>query len=105
MIVVLLTAWTRIAMASTVTIAPGRNPVPLIVTSVGRAVEPVEGEIAVTVGAGGAPGAADGSGVGPDGDLPSQAVSAIANVNSKTPRWVLFVMASFPLNQESGKAP
>jgi len=41
-----------------------RNPVPIIVTGVGRAVEPMDGEIAVTLGA---LGAAGGNGVGLDG--------------------------------------
>jgi hypothetical protein len=66
-------------------------------TGVWRAVEPVEGEIAVTVGAPGVSGAARGSGVGPDGDRPSHAASPIANVNSTTPRWGLFVMAILSL--------
>jgi hypothetical protein len=55
---------------------------------VGRAVEPVDGEIAVSLGA---LGAAEGSGAGPDGvgadgDFPSQAVNPIANANSNTLR-------------------
>jgi hypothetical protein len=77
-------------MTSTVTFAPARNPVPLIVTAMGRAVEPVDGEIAVTLGAVGT--AADG-GVGPDGDRPSQAATPNANANSHTPRRVLVVTA------------
>jgi hypothetical protein len=89
-IVVLLTTLTLTALTSTVTVAPARNPVPLIVTDVGRAVEPVDGEIAVTLGA---MGAAGGSAVGPDGDRPSQAANPIASVNSHTPRWVVVVMA------------
>ena len=99
-IVVLLTTVTLTAMTSTVTVAPARNPVPLIVTGVGRAVEPVDGEIAVTLGA---LGAAGDSGVGPDGDRPSQAVNPIANANSNTPRRALFVMAFSLLIQEAGK--
>ena len=77
-------------MASIVTVAPARNPVPLIITRVGRAVEPVDGEIEVTLGVLGAPG---GGGVGSDGDLPSQAEPPIANANSNTFPRVLFVMA------------
>ena len=91
-------------MASTVTVAPARNPVPLIMTGVGRAVEPVVGEIAVTLGGAGeiavTLGAAGGSSVGPDGDLPSQALDPIANANSHTLRWALFVMAfSLPIRK------
>jgi hypothetical protein len=57
-------------------------------TGVGRAVEPVEGEIAVTVGAG-ALGAVGGGGVGAEGDCPSQAANPNASANSNTPRWVI----------------
>jgi hypothetical protein len=71
--VVLLTTATLSAMASTVTVAPARKPVPRIVTAVGRAVEPVDGEIAVTLGAAGGSGV---GGAGPDGDLASQAANA-----------------------------
>ena len=88
-IVVLLTTTTSSTLASTVTVAPARNPVPLIVTGVVRTVEPVDGEIAVTVGA---LGTTRGSGVGLTGDCPSQAADPIANANSKTPRWVFVVM-------------
>jgi hypothetical protein len=60
-------------------------------TGVERAVEPVDGEIAATVGA---RGAANNGGVGPDGDdRSSQAANPIAHANSNTPWWVLFVMA------------
>ena len=52
-----------------------------------RAAEPVDGEIVAT------PGAAGGSGVGSDGDLPSQAVHPTARANSNNLRWVLFVVA------------
>jgi hypothetical protein len=69
-------------------------------TGVGRAVDPVDGEIAVTVGA---LGAAGGSGVGPDGDRPSQAANPIANANSNTPRWAIFVMACSLLSKEAEK--
>lgn len=89
MIVVLLTTMTRSAMTSIVTAAPARNPVPLIMTGVGRTVEPKDGEIAVT------PRALDAAGgceLGPDGDRTSQADSPIANANSNTPRWGLVVM-------------
>ena len=75
----------------------------MIVTGVGRAVEPVDGEIAVTLGALGALGAAGDSGVGPDGDRFSHAVNPIANANSNTPSQALFVMAFFPPDQEAGK--
>jgi len=78
-----LTTVTLTALTSTVTVAPARNPVPLTVTVVGRAVEPVDGEIAVTLGALGALG---GGAVGPDGDRPSQAGNPNANANSNTPR-------------------
>jgi hypothetical protein len=88
-IVVLSTTTTFTAMTSSLTVAPRRNPVPLIVTGVGRAVEPVDGEIAVTLGAFGAFGAAGGSRVGPDGERPSHAAHPIANANSNTSRWVL----------------
>jgi hypothetical protein len=88
-IVVLLTTLTVTALTSTVTVAPARNPVPLIVTDVGRAVEPVDGEIAVTLGA---MGAAGGSAVGPDGDRPSQAANPIVSANSNTPRRMLVVL-------------
>jgi hypothetical protein len=88
-IVVLLTTATFAAMTSTVTVAPARNPVPVMMTGVERAVEPVDGEIAVTVSA---VGGAGGSRVGPDGDGASQAAEPIANANSHTPRWVLVVM-------------
>jgi hypothetical protein len=91
MIVALLTTVTISAVASIVTVAPARKPAPMIVTRVGRAVEPVDGEIAVTLGVMGAPG---GGGVGSDGDLPSQAAHPIANANSTALRWILFVMAS-----------
>jgi hypothetical protein len=57
---------------------------------VGRTVEPVDGEIAVTLGA---PGAVGDNDVGPDGDRPSQAANPIANAKSNTPRRVLIVMA------------
>ena len=57
-IVVLVTTVTLTATTSTVTVAPATSPVPLIVTGMGRAVEPVDGEIAVTLGALGALGAA-----------------------------------------------
>ncbi len=85
--VVLLTTVTLTAMIPTVTVAPARNPVPLIMIRVGRTVEPVDGEIAVTLGTLGVPdGAAGNRGVGLDGERPSQAPSPIANANSKTPR-------------------
>ena len=61
-------------------------------TCVGRAVEPADGEIAVTLGATGGGGIGS-DGVGPDGDLVSQAANPIANANSNTLRWVLVVMA------------
>ena len=89
MIIVLLTTVTLTAMASIVTVAPATNPVPAIMTGVGRTVEPVDGEIAVTLGAPGplgAPGAVGDSEVGPDGDRPSQAANPIANAHSNTPR-------------------
>jgi hypothetical protein len=98
-IVVLLTTVTLTAMTSTVTVAPARNPVPLIVTGVGRTVEPLEGEIAVTLGA-----AAGDGGVGPDGDCLSQATNPNANASSNTPRRVLLFMP-FPSYPGSGKAP
>jgi hypothetical protein len=60
-------------------------------TGVGRADEPVDGEIADTVGA---LGAAGGGGVGPDGDRPSQAANPIANVNSNTPRQAIFLICN-----------
>ena len=63
----------------------------------GRAVEPLDGGIAVTLGAAG------GSCVGPEGDLSSQALNPIANTNSNTLRWVLFVMA-FSLNRKRENA-
>ena len=85
-IVVLLTTVTLTAATSTVTVAPARNPVPLIMTGVGRAVEPVDGEIAVTEGALAAAGGGGGGGVGPEGDCPAQAAHPIANANSNTPR-------------------
>ena len=79
---------TSSAMASTVTLAPARNPVPLIMTDVGRIVEPIDGEIAVTRGASReiavTLGAAGGTSVGSDGDRPSQALDAMANANSNT---------------------
>jgi hypothetical protein len=84
-------------MALTDTVVLPMNPVPLITTGVGRAVEPTEGEIAVTLGAssemGVTLGAVGGTSVGSDGDRPSQALDAIANANSNTLRRVLFVMA------------
>jgi hypothetical protein len=52
-------------------------------TGVGRAVDPVVGEMPVTLVALGAEG---GSGVGAVRDLPSQAVNPIANAKSKTLR-------------------
>jgi len=61
-------------------------------TGIGRAVEPVDGEIPVTLGAAGGSGVGP-DGVGPDGDLPSQAANPIANANTNTLRWVLFIMA------------
>jgi hypothetical protein len=88
-IVALLTTLTLTALTSTITVAPARNPVPLIVTCVGRAVEPLDGEIAVTVGG---LTAAGGSGVGPDGDWPSQAANPIARMNRQSPAFVLYVM-------------
>jgi hypothetical protein len=91
-IVVLLTTLTLTALTSTVTVAPTRNPVPLIVTDVGRAVEPVDGEIAVTLGELAAMGAAGGSAVGPAGDRPSQAANPIASANSNTPRLMLVIL-------------
>jgi hypothetical protein len=93
LIVVLLTTVTLTAMTSTLTVAPATNPVPLIMTGVGRADEPVDGEIAVTVGA---MGAAGGGGVGRDGDCPSQAANPIANVNSNTPRQAIFLIVCTP---------
>jgi hypothetical protein len=64
---------------------------------VGRAVEPADGEIAVTLGAAGGGGIGS-DGVGPDGDLVSHAENPIANANSNTLRQVLFVMAfSLPI--------
>jgi hypothetical protein len=90
--VVLLTTLTLTAVTSTVTVAPTRNPVPLIVTDVGRAVEPVDGEIAVTLGELGALGATGGIAVGPDGDRPSQAANPIASDNSNTPRLMLVIL-------------
>jgi len=73
-------------------------------TGVGRAVEPTDGEIAVTLGAsdemGVTLGAVGGTSVGSDGDRPSQALDAIANANSNTLRWVLFVMTfSLPVRK------
>jgi hypothetical protein len=59
-------------------------------TRVGRADEPVDGEIAVTVGAAG------GIGVGRDGDWPSQAANPIANVNSNIPRQAIFLIVCTP---------
>ena len=91
MIIVLVTTVTLAATALMVTVAPARNPVPLIVTGVGRTVEPVDGEIAVTLSAPGALGTL-GAIDGPDGDPPSQAAHPIANANSNTPRWVILVM-------------
>ena len=99
-IVVLLRTATLTATTSTVTVAPARNPVPLIMTGVGRAVEPVDGEIAVTVGA---RGAAGGSGVGPDEVCPSQAAHPIATAHSNTLGWVIFVMSCSLLSQEAEK--
>ena len=52
-------------------------------TGVGRTVEPVDGETAVTVGAIGATG---GGGVGADGGCPLHAAHPIANAKSNTPR-------------------
>jgi hypothetical protein len=80
---------TLTALTSTITVAPARNPVPLIVTCVVRTVEPVDGEIAVTPSA---LGAAGGSGVGPDGDRPSQAANPIARTTKQIPVFVLYVM-------------
>jgi hypothetical protein len=54
-----------------------------------RAAEPLDGEIAVTVGE---LGAAGGSGVGPDGDRPSQAANPMARTTKQTPAFVLYVM-------------
>jgi hypothetical protein len=88
-IVALLTTLTLTALTSTITVAPARNPVPLIVTCVDRTVEPQDGEIAVTVGALGAAGA---SGVGADGDRPSQAANPIARTTKQTAAVVLYVM-------------
>jgi hypothetical protein len=51
-------------------------------TDVGRAVEPVDGEMAVTVGAAAA---IDGSGVGSDGDCLSQAEDPVVSANSNSP--------------------
>jgi hypothetical protein len=101
--VVLLTTLTLTALISTVTVAPTRNPVPLIVTDVGRAVEPVEGEIAVTLGELGALGAAGGIAVGPDGERPSQAADPIARANSNTPRRILVVLVILFSESRSGK--
>jgi hypothetical protein len=84
-------------MALTVTVVLPMNPVPLITTGVGRAVEPTDGEIAVTLSGSGKMavtlGAVGGTSVGSDGDRPSQALDAIANANSNTLRRELFVMA------------
>jgi hypothetical protein len=66
------------------------------VTGVGRAVEPVDGEIPLTVGALGALGTTGGSDVGADGDCPSQAADPITNASRSTRRTVLVVMR-FPL--------
>jgi hypothetical protein len=49
----------------------------------------MDGEIAVTVGA---LTAAAGSGVGPDGDRPSQAANPMARTTRQTPAFVLYVM-------------
>jgi hypothetical protein len=100
---VLLRTATLTALASTVTVAPARNPVPVIITDVGRTVDPVDGEIAVTLGAPAAPGPGGGS-VGPDGDRPSQAADPIANISRNPPRLVYLLMASFSYSG-SGKAP
>jgi hypothetical protein len=87
-IVVLLSTAILTALTSTVTVAPARNPVPLMMTGVGRAVEPVDGEIAVTVGTLDASG---GSGVGLEGDGPSQAGNAIANTSKRSRVCLVFV--------------
>ena len=92
-IVVLLTTVTLTTAISTLTVAPVTKPVPLITTGVGRAVEPVDGEIAVTVGAVGTVGG--GGGVGPDGDRPSQAATALASANSNSPIWMRGVRVIF----------
>ena len=63
----------------------------MIVTGVGRAVEPVDGEIAVTLGALRPAGE---SAVGPDGERPSQAANPIASANSDTPLWMLVVLVT-----------
>jgi hypothetical protein len=57
-------------------------------TGVGRTLEPVDGEIAVTVGS---LGAAGGSGVGPEGDRPSQAGNPIANTSKRSRVCLVFV--------------
>jgi len=88
----LLTTVTLKAMTSMVTVAPARNPVPLINTGVGRSVEPVAGEIPVTVGAAAA---TWNGGVGPDGDATLQAERPAANADTKTPRWVIVVIDMF----------
>src|SRR5207237_1483542 len=82
MISVLVTLLTVAATASSVTVAPDANPVPVICISDGNVVNPLSGEIAATVGAAEGVTCAEG-GVGAVGDLPQPVVIAAA-LNSVT---------------------
>ena len=68
--VTLLTTATCVAAPSSATVAPGRNPVPRIVTMAVRTVAPVLGEMAVTLSGPGS----GGCGVGREGELLSQPI-------------------------------
>jgi RNA polymerase sigma factor (TIGR02999 family) len=95
-IVVLSTAVTLPAVTSNITLVPARNPLPVIVTVVRRAVEPVDGEIAVTLGAGPA------AGLGPGGDRASHAANPIAKADISTPTCMVIARLLLSRKREIG---